>query len=79
MIFARILIFDVQVFGGSWGSTLSLFYAQRYPERVRLSNGRHNTSTVLEIQGLTAPVICCLAPGQWTYSPWNISGPEEGN
>ena len=23
------------VFGGSWGSTLSLIYAQEYPERVK--------------------------------------------
>jgi proline iminopeptidase len=54
------------VFGGSWGSTLALAYAERYPERVSeivlfgVTTGRHT-----EFDWLFRGGIAVLFPEQW--------------
>ncbi len=54
------------VFGGSWGSTLALAYAERYPERVTemilfgITTGRHK-----EINWLFRGGVAIFFPEQW--------------
>src|SRR5260370_42383568 len=54
------------VFGGSWGSTLALGYAERYPERVTdmilfgVTTGRHQ-----EIHWLFRAGVSIFFPEQW--------------
>src|SRR6202030_1989560 len=54
------------VLGGSWGSTLALAYAQRYPERVTeiilfgVTTGRRK-----EFDWLFRGVVAVLFPEQW--------------
>src|SRR3989454_204555 len=54
------------VFGGSWGSTLALAYAQKYPERVTemilfgITTGRHQ-----EIDWLFRGGVAIFFPEQW--------------
>src|ERR1700676_2831719 len=54
------------VFGGSWGSTLALAYAERYPERVTemilfgVTTGRHQ-----EIDWLFRGGVSIFFPEQW--------------
>jgi proline iminopeptidase len=54
------------VFGGSWGSTLALAYAERYPERVTeiilfgVTTGRHK-----EIDWLFRGGVAIFFPEQW--------------
>jgi proline iminopeptidase len=56
------------VFGGSWGSTLALTYAERYPERVTemilfgVTTGRHK-----EVDWLFRGGVAIFFPKQWEH------------